>query len=124
MTIVHDEYFEEIIGGLRSTGVQLRHYSLIASPATLRRRLRSRSGYLLARLGGREETWALQQIDRCVQALGSARYATQIVTDDRSTDEVVEAIARDCGLELVRPRSSTVRYQVRRLTVGLRHVRR
>lgn len=123
MTIVCDEYFDEIVGGLRSTGVQLRHYSLIASPATLRRRLRLRSGYLLGRLIGREETWAMQQIDRCVVALSSDRYATQIVTDDRSVDEVVETIARDCGLELVRPRYSQARYQVQRLAVGLRHVR-
>ena len=123
MTIVCDEYFDEIIGGLRSTGVQVRHYSLIASAQTLRRRLRLRSGYALARLTGRDESWAMQQIDRCVAALGSDRYATQVDTDDRSVDEVVEAIAHHSNLDLVRPRYSCSRYQIRRLAVAARHVR-
>jgi AAA domain len=123
MTIVRDAYFDEIIGGLRSRGVDLRHYSLIASPETLRRRLRQRSGYVLGRVTGRDESWAMQQIDRCVAALSTDRYATQIITDERPTDEVVEAIAGDCGLELVHPRYSRLRYQARRLAVGLRHIR-
>jgi AAA domain len=123
MTLVRDEYFEEIIGGLRSEGTQLRHYSLIASPATLRRRLRLRSGYGLARLAGRDESWAIQQIDRCVAALESDRYATQIDTNDRVLDEVVERIAHDCHLGLVRPRDSRTGQRIRRLTIGLRHVR-
>jgi AAA domain len=123
MSLVRDEYFDEIIGGLRSGGVDVRHYALIATPETLRKRLRLRSGYLIGRALGRDETWAIQQIDRCVSALSNARYITHIATDHRSADEVVELIAADAGLELVRPRLSTAREQVHRLEVGLRHVR-
>jgi hypothetical protein len=123
MTIVRDDYFDQIIGGLRAQGIDLRHYSLIATPATLRRRLGQRSGYMLARLAGRDETWALQQIDRCVDALDGERYASQIATDERPIDEVVETIALDAGLTLTRPRLSAAGYQARRLMVGMRHIR-
>ena len=123
MTLVRDAYFDQIVGGLRSRGTDLRHYSLIASPTTLRCRLRQRAGYGLARLAGRDDTWAMQQIDRCADALTSHRYATQINTEERPLDEVVEAIAVDAGLTLVRARHSRPRSQARRLAVGVRHIR-
>lgn len=121
MTIVRDDYFDEIVGGLRSRGVDLRHYALIASPETLRRRLSTRIAFL--RTGLRRETWAVEQIPRCVAALARERYATHVQTDDRTTDEVVEWIAADAGLTLTRPRLSPCRYQFRRLGVGVRHIR-
>jgi hypothetical protein len=60
MTIVRGDYFDEIIGGLRALGVDVRHYALIASPETLQRRLRSRLSYLGSLFG--DETWAISQI--------------------------------------------------------------
>ncbi|GAB3798526.1 tunicamycin resistance ATP-binding TmrB [Humibacter antri] len=121
MTIVRDDYFDEIVGGLRSRGVELRHYALIAGPETLRRRLGTRIASFP--FGLRGETWAIQQIPRCVAALARERYATQVATDDRSTDEVVEWIADDAGLELTRPRLAPWRYQLRRVRVGVAHIR-
>lgn len=121
MTIVRDEYFEEIVGGLRGRGVEVRHYALLASPETLRERLSTRVAFV--RTGLRCETWAMQQIPRCVAALAKERYATHIETDDRTTDEVVEQIAQDAGLRLVTPRLSPWRYQLRRVQVGVRHIR-
>lgn len=123
MTIVRDDYFDEIIGGLRAAGVDVRHYALTATAETLRNRLHQRIKYVSSRLVGGGETWALAQIDRCVAALSMPRYATQIATDDRSTDEIVEVIARDAALPLVRPRLSPMRYQLRRIGVGVRHIR-
>ncbi len=123
MSIVRDDYFDEIVGGLRSSGVQLRHYTLNATAATLERRLRLRSRHLIGRVLRRDETWATQQIDRCVNALAADRYATHIPTDDLTPDEVVELIAADADLELIRPRLSAARYQLRRLEIGIRHIR-
>lgn len=40
MTLVVDEYADEILNGLRNRGTDLRHVSLRASPDTVRRRLR------------------------------------------------------------------------------------
>lgn len=123
MTLVRDDYFDEIVGQLRAGGVDVRHYALTASPDTLRRRLRARLAYVGGRLLGRDETWAIQQIDRCVSALSDARYATHVPTDDRSVDEVVEAVAADANLALSRGRLSPMRFQARRLSVAARHIR-
>ena len=72
---------------------------------------------------GRDETWAIDQVDRCVDALASDRYATHVATDDRRPDEVVQLIAADAGLELHRPRLSPTRDLLYRLEISLRHIR-
>jgi gluconate kinase len=123
MSIVRDDYFEEIIGGLRASGVDVRHYALTATAETLRKRLRRRGGYVIGRALGRNETWAMQQIDRCVNALAGERYATHVETDQRTPDEVVELIAGDAKLDLSRPRLSPPRERLRRFEIGLRHIR-
>lgn len=119
MTIVRDDYFDEIVGGLRGRGVDVRHFALSATPETLKRRLRSR----LSTIVGFEDTFALSNIDRCVAALRGDRYATHVPTDDLSIDQVVERIAADAGLPLTGARMRPARYQVRRLAVGIRHIR-
>ncbi|NMO04250.1 AAA family ATPase [Gordonia sp. TBRC 11910] len=123
MTLVDTDYFDEIMDGLSQRGVDVRHFSLIASPETLRRRLRTRLAHGVGRLFGREETWAMQQIDRCSTALSDKRFGVHVPTDERTVDEVVEDIAQRAGLDLVRPRLSSVRYQVRRVRVGVAHIR-
>ena len=122
MSIVRDDYFDEIIGGLRANDVDVRHYALIAEPDTLRRRLRLRSPYLVGLVLRRDEAWAIEQIDRCVNALADERFATHIPTDDRTPDEVVEMIAADANLGLARPRLPRIRERLHRLEVGIRHI--
>ncbi len=123
MTLVRDDYFDEIISGLRADGVDVRHYALVASPATLRRRLQRRSAYVLGKLVGRDETWGIQQIERCMRALEQERYATRVDTENRSIAEVAEHIAADLGLPLVRPRLGPVKTPLTRLGVAVRHIR-
>lgn len=121
MTIVRDDYFDEIVGGLRERGVDVRHYALITSPETLRKRLSTRIAFVAS--GLQRETWAMEQIPRCVSALAQERYGTHVATDLRTTDEVVEWIARDAGLTLTEPRLAPWRYQFRRFRVGIQHIR-
>lgn len=123
MTLVQRAYFDEIMTGLHGRGVDVRHVALTASPQTLHRRLRARTGYVVARVTGRDETWAMQQIDRCVTALADDCFADHVPTDDRPIDDVVEDVAQRTGLTLGAPRLSPTRYQVRRLAVGVRHIR-
>lgn len=113
MTLVRDDCFDEIVGALRAQGRRVEHFSLIASPETIRRRLRSRV----------HDAWALAQVDGCVRALASERYATHVDADARSIDAVVEEIAARAGLPLVRPRGGRLASRLRRLGVTLRHVR-
>jgi predicted kinase len=123
MSLVRDDYFDEIIGGLRGRGIEVRHYALTATPETLHKRLRQRSAYVLGRVLGRDETWAIQQIERCVATLAADRYASHVSTDDATIDEVVESIAHDAELTLTAPRLRPPHYQLRRLAVGVRHIR-
>lgn len=123
MTLVDPRYFDEIMTALTAAGVDVHHYALVASPGTLRRRLGTRASHLLGRLVGADETWAVQQIDRCVTALAHPRFATHIDTDHRTVDEVVEEIARLAGLDLAAPRLTPVRHALRRTSVQVRHIR-
>jgi len=123
MTLVNPDYFDEIMAGLSAEGIDVRHFSLVASPDTLRRRLQTRTGYWLGRVAGRDETWAMHQIDRCVSALATERFTEHVDTDDRTIDDVVEHIAARTDLHLTHDRLAPVRYQLRRAAVGIRHIR-
>lgn len=100
MTLI--EHHDEVIGCLRADGRDVRHVVLDASPHVLRRRLRGRAAGLL----GRDETWAMAQIDRCVTGLATLPDALHIDTDDLSLDEVAEAVAAAVGLDLMLPRAT------------------
>lgn len=96
MTLAVDDYLAEIVGGLRPDGHDVRHVALRATPATILRRLRAR-GF------GLRDLWAADQIDRCVAVLARPEYAVGIDTDDLDLDQVVEGVAAEVGLDLVRP---------------------
>jgi len=92
MTVVHPQYFAEIVGRLRGDGVDVRHFALCASRETLLRRLRSR--------GEGERSWAARQIDRCVEGLRDETFRHHLDTDGRSVAETAERIAAMANLEL------------------------
>ena len=114
MTLVVDAYADEIVEWLRAAGHDVRHVTLVASAATVRRRLRSR---------GRRDSWATAQLDRCITALAAPRFARHVPTDGRGVDEVVEDIAAHLDLPLPRARDRRPRAFLRRRAVQLRHVR-
>jgi hypothetical protein len=86
MTLVEHRYFDEILGGLRRGGLEVLHFSLIASPLTLRRRLRWRWALPASR------RWAVAQIERCVAALESPEFARHVQTDNRPVSSIVEDV--------------------------------
>ena len=77
MTVVDAIYFDETVGELRRTGITVHHFTLVADPKTIRRRM-------LRPLHPRSTRWALRQVQRCTNALQSPRFATHLTTDDRS----------------------------------------
>ena len=88
MTVVDATYFDETVGELRRAGITVHHFTLVADPKTIRRRL------LLRPLHPRSTRWALRQVQRCTNALQSPRFATHLTTDDRSASEVAAAVRR------------------------------
>ncbi|MFD4293243.1 AAA family ATPase [Rhodococcus sp. NPDC058532] len=123
MTLVHPDYFDEIMAGLSDRNVEVRHFALVAAPDTLRRRLRARGDYWPGRATGRKDTWAMRQIPRCVRALATERFDEHVGTDGRAVDDVVEEIAARAGLDLAHARLSGARSRLRRVAVGIRHIR-
>jgi AAA domain len=79
MTLVDERYFEEIVGGLRGAGVDVRHFTLTASAGAIRKRLRGRDG---------EGSWAEHQLDRCLTALRHPRFAHFVSTEGRTVDDI------------------------------------
>lgn len=86
MTVVDPNYFDETVGHLHRDGVTVHHFTLTASPTTIRRRL-------LWRLSSPWATrWALHRVSRCANALQSPLFATHVDTDNRSVPDVAAAI--------------------------------
>lgn len=112
MTIVDEAYFAETVGWLRGDGHDVRHVALVATPDTIRRRLRSRLSDIVT------DVWALGQIERCTTALAAPLFAIQVNTDGLGLDEVVEKVARVVGLELGCPALPRWRRGIRRLRVA------
>jgi hypothetical protein len=85
MTLVEPDYFDEIIGRLRRRGAVVHHFSLLASPETLRRRIRWR----LDRPASKR--WARANIERCA-ALAAEAFGIHIATDRLHIPEVAAEI--------------------------------
>jgi predicted kinase len=69
MALVDDRYFDEIVGGVRRSGVQLLHVSLVAPAEVIAARLAARSS---------DEQWGLDRVDACVAALAGERFCEHI----------------------------------------------
>lgn len=115
MTIVHPEYFNEIIGRLRHEGRIVHHFTLMASKETLLKRLRTRAEG--------KNSWAAKQIDRCVEGLSSPIFEDHIQTDNLSIQDVAEYIAARAELPLDPDTRGSLRRFTDRLMVKLNHIR-
>ena len=92
MTVVDPAYFDETVGELRRSGITVHHFTLVADPKTVRRRL------LLRLSEPRSTRWAWQRVERCTSALQAPRFAVHVGTDDRSASEVAVAVSRLAAL--------------------------
>jgi hypothetical protein len=86
MTLVNQQYFDEIVGVLRRRGVDVHHFTLVASRETLNRRNRRRL------LLPRAKRWVRAQTDRCVSSLESPVFEAHLPTDNQNVTEIVKQI--------------------------------
>jgi hypothetical protein len=91
MTLADPGQFDEIVGGLRGAGVDLRHFALMADPDTLRRRLRGRLDWPASR------RWALSRVESCGTALADERFARHVWTDRMTVAQVADAVLLEAG---------------------------
>ena len=88
MTIVEDDVLDDVIGGLRRSGVDVRMVALVVAPDELRSRLRAR---------GSQGGWGEAQIERCVRALGRPAFGVPVAADGRPVPAVAEAVLTAAG---------------------------
>ena len=69
MTVVDEAYFEEIVGGVRRSGVSVLHVALVAPAEVIEGRLRGR---------GHMEGWPHDRVARCVAALEGPQFAEHL----------------------------------------------
>ena len=92
MTVIDEGYFADMVGVLRTSDVPVHHFSLTASPATIRRRLLKRQVTRLVHPGSTR--WALDRVERCCEALAGSTFREQIDTDALTATDVVDRILK------------------------------
>ena len=117
MTISDRGYYDEIITKLRQNGCDVRHFILYAERETILRRLKKRSGSL------KREKFAVDAIERCLEAYSNTITDEKIHTDNMTVREVSEAIAERCGIELLPDNRSVVQRFIDRIGITLKYLR-
>ncbi|POX55683.1 hypothetical protein C3489_08825 [Streptomyces sp. Ru71] len=129
MTVTDPGYFAETVGRLRELGHDVRHFTLLAERETVLKRLRERGfGHLLGFAAGRNaglrrESWAVQQLDHCLERLAKPEFAEHLWTDHTTVAKTADRIAVLAGLQLAPNREGRLRTRLRQAGVGLRHIR-
>jgi len=88
MTLVNPGYYDEIIGRLISDGIDVKHYILYAKHNEIKRRLKKRSLFGILR----NEDFALDAIDRCIEAFDNYITDVKIHVDTMSVASIVNEI--------------------------------
>ncbi|MCD7443687.1 ATP-binding protein [Streptomyces lincolnensis] len=129
MTVTDSDYFAQTVGRLRELGHDVRHFTLLAERETVLRRLRERGfGHLLQFVSGKNsgpgrESWAVGQLDHCLERLREPEFAEHLWTDHSTVPKTADRIAVLAGLPLVPNREGALRTRLRQVRVGVRHIR-
>jgi hypothetical protein len=119
MTLINPAYFDEIIGGLRRDGGDVRHFSLLAERGTILRRIKERAWVF----GLSHDRWAVDHLDQCLERLRQPEFAEHVATDGCGVAQVAEAIASSAGLTIAPSSDGPVRAWLRRRAISIRHIR-
>ena len=121
MTVVEPVCFAETVGRLRAAHGEerVRHFALLAERDTVLKRLTERG---LGR-GLKRESFAVRKLDGCLERLAAPEFAHHIRTDALTVPQVADRIAELAGLRLAPNTDGRVRHRLRRIRVGLAHIR-
>ncbi len=115
MTVINEAYYTEIIGGLRESGCDVRHFVLSCSEQTIYRRLHSRFE--------RKNSWAGSRALSCIKAFQSSTFENKIITDKMTVEQTAEEVARLAGIALL-PRKSRFLTAVSRFKTQVEAIKR
>ncbi|MET7326092.1 AAA family ATPase [Streptomyces sp. NPDC005549] len=126
MTVTDSGYFAETVGRLRELDHDVHHFTLLAERETVLGRLRERRlGQSLRYVTGkpRRESWAVRQLDHCLERLAEPEFAAHLWTDHTTVPKTADRIAVLAGLTLKPNHEGTLRTRMRQAGVGIRHIR-
>lgn len=129
MTVTDSGYFAETVGRLGELGHDVRHFTLLAQRETVMKRLRERGfGHLLQYVGGKNaglgrETWAVRQLDHCLERLREPEFAEHLWTDESTVPKTADRIAVLAGLTLRPNNEGALRTRLRQIRIGVKHIR-
>ncbi|MEV7995161.1 AAA family ATPase [Streptomyces sp. NPDC086077] len=129
MTVTDAGHFGETVGRLRELGHDVRHFTLLAERETVLKRLRERGlGHQLQHVAGRNagprgESWAVRQLDHCLERLREPEFAEHLWTDHTTVPKTADRIAVLAGLTLRPNDEGPLRTRLRQARVGIRHIR-
>ncbi|MFH8394531.1 AAA family ATPase [Streptomyces sp. NPDC018036] len=129
MTVTNPAYFAETVGRLRELGHDVRHFTLLAEPEAVLRRLRERGfGHVVRHVAGkdaplRRESWAVERLDHCLERLREPEFAEHLWTDHTTVARTADRIAVLAGLTLTPNRDGALRGRLRRASTSVRHIR-
>ncbi len=115
MTIHNEERHKRIIDTIHAAGIDIQRVTLLASPATIRARLRSR-------MEG-SDSWALAQYPTADAALRGPLFSPHIITDDLTLPEVVERIGSLIGHDIHYSARERLLLPIRQALVSVRRAR-
>ncbi|USG68401.1 AAA family ATPase [Brevibacillus ruminantium] len=115
MTIVNPQYFSEIVGKLREDGVTVHHFTLCASKEVLLKRLLTR--------GEGKNSWAAQQIDRCIAGLSNEVFRHHLDTENLTVGMVSESIASMLHIPLQPDQRGRIEKLKDRVLTQIKHIR-
>lgn len=115
MTVVNPLYHDQTVGALCKAGLQVHHFTLLASRETILRRLRSR--------GDGSNSWGARHVDRCLKSLSDQRFAVHLNTEGKTIEAVAEEIARYVSLDLKPCTWYPILRPLKRMILQIRHIR-
>lgn len=71
----------------------------------------------------RGDSWAVQQLDHCLERLSEPEFAEHLWTDRTSVPKTADRIAVLAGLTLTPNTEGALRTRLRQARVGLQHIR-
>lgn len=112
MEISKQQYFDEIIGGLRNDGITVRHFTLAATPEVMAKRLRQR--------GNLNNIFTLTHLQKTAEQEDVPQFAEILDTNDLSIVEIANTIAKKCSVRIKPAITNPVLQSLVQLGAGLR----
>ncbi|ONI86555.1 hypothetical protein ALI144C_10645 [Actinosynnema sp. ALI-1.44] len=125
MTLVDPGYFDEIIGRLRDSDHDVRHFALLATRETVLDRLNGRGlGRFTSRAAAmRRESFAVSKVDSCLERLSKPKFGEQVWTEGLSIPQVAEHVATAAGVRLAPNTDGPWQQKAKQVITQVRHIK-